>query len=54
MYEVADEFLKGIVDMKWAGPSGKLAILGGIMINCDGDRTDMFLPLSFNVTFKNG
>ena len=54
MFEIVDEFLSGIVDMKWAGPNGKLAILGGIMINCDGDRTDMFLPLKFNVTFKSG
>jgi hypothetical protein len=24
-------------------------LLGGIMINCDGDKTDKFLPLKFEI-----
>ena len=29
--------------------TSKLAILGGIMINCDGTKTDRFLPLKFEL-----
>jgi hypothetical protein len=36
MYEIIDTFLEEIIDMKWANPKGKLALFGGIMINCDG------------------
>ena len=36
------------------GENSKLALIGGIMINCDGDGTDMFLPISFEVVTKNG
>lgn len=35
--------------MNWQGPNSKLALLGGIMINCDGDKTDKFLPLKFEL-----
>ena len=34
------------------GPNSKLAIVGGIMINCEGEKTDMFLPLQFDVRTK--
>ena len=54
MYEIIDTFMEEIIDMKWANPKGKLALFGGIMINCDGQRTDMFLPLKFEVVSKNG
>ena len=54
MYEVIEEFLEAIVDMKWAGKSSKLAIVGGIMINCDGHNTDRFVPLKFDLVHKNG
>jgi len=47
MYDILLEFLNRIVDLKWQGPNSKLAIVGGIMINCEGDKTDMFLPLMF-------
>lgn len=35
------------------GPDSKLALIGGIMINCDGDKTDKFLPLSFELRTKS-
>jgi hypothetical protein len=47
MYDLLLEFLNKIVDLKWQGPNSKLAIVGGIMINCEGDKTDKFLPLMF-------
>ena len=36
------------------GPNSKLALIGGLMINCVGKKTDMFLPLRFEVRTKNG
>ena len=39
--------------MKWAQDKGKLAILGGIMVNCDGVGTDRFLPLKFELRTAN-
>lgn len=36
------------------GPNSKLALIGGIMINCVGDTTDMFLPLKFEIRNKDG
>ena len=27
-------------------------MMGGIMINCDGDKTDKFLPLKFEIRNK--
>jgi hypothetical protein len=33
MYEIVDEFLEDIINMKWASEVGKLAILGGIIIS---------------------
>lgn len=54
MYEIVHEFLEGILHMNWQGPNSKLALLGGIMINCDDDGTDMFLPLMFEVRSQKG
>ena len=36
MYDVIEDYLEKILDLKFAGPNSKLALLGGIMINCDG------------------
>ena len=36
------------------GPDSKLALVGGIMINCDGDGTDMFLPRDFEIRSNHG
>ena len=49
MYEVVKEFLEGIIHLNWQGPNSKLAVIGGIMVNCDDDGTDMFVPLMFGV-----
>ena len=35
--------------MNWASGKGNLAIIGGIMVNCDGVGTDRFLPLKFEL-----
>ena len=35
--------------MKWMSEKSSLAICGGIMINCDGDCNDRFLPLKFEI-----
>lgn len=37
VYDIAHEFLNDIVDFKWMGPKSKLVVLGGLMINLDGD-----------------
>jgi hypothetical protein len=44
--------LEDIIHLNWQGPNSKLALLGGIMINCDGEKTDKFLPLKFEI--RNG
>ena len=54
MYDIIEKYLDSIVNLKFCGPNSKLAILGGIMINCDGKRTDCFLPLKFEVRSLNG
>lgn len=54
MYEIINKFLGDVTHMNFGGPNSKLAIIGGIMINCDGDGTDHFLPLKFVVKDKSG
>ena len=38
----------------WMTEKSKLALIGGIMINIDGEGTDMFIPLSFEVVTNKG
>jgi len=40
--------------LNWASGKGKLAIIGGIMINSDGVGTDRFMPLRFEIRTPNG
>lgn len=54
MKDIIQEFLTQIIDYKWQGENSKLALIGGIMLNCEGDGTDMFLPLSFDIQTKQG
>ena len=55
MYDIAKEFIEEIVDLEWQkNDKMKLAILGGIMINTEGAKTDMFLPLMYEVRSKHG
>ena len=53
MYDLLQHYLEEILCSDWMGPSSKLAICGGIMINCEGEKTDMFLPLQFDVRTKD-
>jgi hypothetical protein len=52
MYDLLQKYLDEIINLDWMGPSSKLAVCGGIMINCEGDKTDMFLPLQFDIRTK--
>ena len=52
MFELQNKFLEDIIHLNWQGPNSKLALLGGIMINCDGEKTDKFLPLKFEIRTK--
>jgi len=54
MFEIHRDFLESILHYKWMGPNSKLAICGGIQINCDGYSNDHFLPLMFDVRSKSG
>lgn len=54
MYEIIAKFLDDVVTMGYGGPNSKLALIGGIMLNCDGEGTDQYLPLKFEVRDKSG
>lgn len=54
MYDVIKSYLDDIINFNWMGPDSKLALIGGIMINCDGEGTDMFLPLHFEIKTNKG
>ena len=54
MYEIIEKYLDDIANLNFCGPNSKLALIGGIMINCDGRKTDVFLPLSFKVRSPHG
>ena len=54
MYEISNNFLEKIMSDNWMGQRNKVAILGGIMINCEGEGTDVFLPLKFTLKTKDG
>lgn len=53
MYEILYEFLDDILHLNWQGPNSKLILLGGIMINSDGEGTDRFLPLKLEMRQKD-
>jgi hypothetical protein len=44
--------LDKILDLSKFGPDQKVAIVGGIMINCDGRGNDMFVPMKFELRTK--
>ena len=55
MYDIVKEFIEEVVDLEWQkNDKMKLAILGGITINTESCKTDMFLPLMFEVRSKHG
>jgi hypothetical protein len=53
-YTMVEEMLFDIVDRHWMSSESKLILLGGIMINMDGDAPDLFLPLNFESINGNG
>jgi len=46
-YAIVEQEVRKIVDRKWMDPHSKLIVLGGVMINIDGDAPDLFLPIKF-------
>ena len=54
MYTIQLEFIEQILNSNWMDSGSKLALIGGLQINCDGERNDMFLPLIFEVRDKAG
>ena len=53
MFEIIEDYLEKIIDMDWClSNNSKLAVLGGIMLNCDEDGTDRFVPLKFELRTK--
>ena len=49
LYKIVKDFLEKVLTYTWMGPNSKLALLGGVMINCEGENPDLFLPLLFEV-----
>ena len=54
MYAMIEKYLEDILNTQWMSDKGSLALFGGIMINCDGEGTDRFLPLKFEIRTKTG
>lgn len=54
MYDIILQYIEDIIHLNWQTENSKLAIIGGIMINCAGNKTDMFLPLKFEVRQNKG
>ena len=36
MFTILKDYVEKIISHGWMGPNSKLALIGGIMINCDG------------------
>ena len=49
MYLIIQNFLENILTYSWMGSNSKLALIGGIMINCEGENSDLFMPLMFEI-----
>lgn len=51
MYELIQRYMEDIISLNWQAYAShvKVAVVGGIIINCDGPGTDMFLPIMFQV-----
>ena len=35
MYKLITEFLNELISFDWMGPNSKIALIGGVIINCD-------------------
>jgi len=53
-YNMVEEMLYETIDRRWMSPHSKLVLLGGIMLNVDGDAPDQFVPLRFESLDKDG
>ena len=55
-FNIVESVLTDIIgkEHKWMKGKGKLMLLGGIMLNLDGKKNDMFAPLTFTVMGKDG
>ena len=54
MYHIVNDFLDEILNSNWMSEKSQLCLVGGIMINCDEEAPDMFMPLRFEVQRKDG
>ena len=53
-YAMVEQMLFEVIDRHWMSEESKLVLLGGIMLNVDGDAPDQFVPLRFESHDKNG
>ena len=53
MYNLIKDYLFKILDWDLLSVNNQVALCGGIMINCEGEKTDMFLPLHFELKTKD-
>jgi len=54
MFHIIEDFIEKILNSSWMSEKSQLCLIGGVMINCDNDACDMFMPLKFEVRNKNG
>lgn len=54
MFNIVNDFVEQIQSDAWMTGKSQICLLGGIMINCDSEACDMFLPLKFEVRKKDG
>jgi len=55
MWAMVEEYMNDIANTDWMNNAhSKMFTLGGVMINTDGDMTDLFLPLRFGYKTSNG
>ena len=53
MYYLVENRIGLVIDHDWMQKDSKLALIGGIIINCDIDGTDMFMPMRFEIHDKD-
>ena len=53
-YKIVNSQIDTIIDKAWMKAESKLVLIGGIMINVDGEAADMFIPLRFEAVNFGG
>ena len=53
IYLIQEQYLEDIINLDWMSQTSQLALVGGIIINCEGKGTDRFLPIRFEVRTKD-